>query len=69
MIPNLKPTGEPCAVKVACTVRGRVVGKVPHDGNSLATYSTQCAVSRCDELPSERAEGSSQTSLERVSLT
>ena len=38
--PDLKPTGEPCAVKVARTVRGRVVGKVSRDGNSLATYST-----------------------------
>ena len=38
-IPDLKPTGEPCAVKVARTVRGRVVGKVLK-GNSLATYPT-----------------------------
>jgi len=36
----LKPVREPDAVKVARPVRGRVVGKVPPDGNSLATYST-----------------------------
>ncbi len=30
--------------KLACPVRGRVVGKVPRDGNSLATYSTTRAL-------------------------
>lgn len=34
-------TGEPCAVKVASTVRRGVVGKVsPQGDNSLAAYST-----------------------------
>lgn len=28
-------------VKVACTVRGGMFGKVPLDGNSLGIYSTQ----------------------------
>ena len=37
--PDLKPTGEPDAVKVARPVRGRVVAKVPQ-GNSVATYPT-----------------------------
>ena len=37
---DLKLVGEPDAVKVARPVRGRVVGKVPRDGNSLATYPT-----------------------------
>jgi hypothetical protein len=37
---DLKPTGEPDAVKVARPVRGRAVGKVPLDGNSLAAYPT-----------------------------
>ena len=32
-------TGEPCAVKVASTVRKGAVGKVPK-GNSLASYPT-----------------------------
>ena len=33
-------TGEPCAVKIASTVRRGVVGKVPARENSLATYPT-----------------------------
>jgi len=39
---NLSNTGEPCAMKVARTVRRRTVGKVPTDsvGNSLAVYPT-----------------------------
>lgn len=35
----VKFTGEPGAGKLACPVRGRVVGKVPQ-GNSLAIYPT-----------------------------
>ncbi len=42
MIPDLKRTGEPYAVKVARRVRGRAVGKVPF-GNSLAAYPTATA--------------------------
>lgn len=40
---KLSNTGEPCAMKVARTVRGRTVGKVPtHSvGNSLAVYPTE----------------------------
>ncbi len=40
MISDLKPTGEPYSVKAGSTVRRGVVGKVPLDGNSLATYPT-----------------------------
>ena len=36
----LKSTGEPYSVKVGCTVRRGVVGKVLLDSNSLATYPT-----------------------------
>jgi hypothetical protein len=39
----LKPTGEPYAVKAACTVRRGTVAKVPLHGNSVAVYPT-CAV-------------------------
>ena len=40
---KLSNTGEPCAMKVARTVRGRTVGKVPTHlvGNSLAVYPTE----------------------------
>jgi hypothetical protein len=33
--------GEPCAVKVACTVRGGTVGKGLKHSTSLAVYSTR----------------------------
>ena len=39
---HLSNTGEPCAMKVARTVRRRTVGKVPpQGGNSLAVYPTE----------------------------
>ena len=60
-------TGEPCAPKGVCTVRGGAVGKGPvQAGTSLAAYSTQlvrrqlpallvigCRVRATDELTSQ----------------
>jgi hypothetical protein len=57
---HLKCSGEPHPVKVGREVRRGPVGKVLLDRNSLAGYPTQCAVSRCHELPLKRAEGSYQ---------
>ena len=47
---DLKPTGEPDAVKVARPVRRGVVGKVP-EGNSLATYPTEKAGRKLVAIP------------------
>ncbi len=41
---DLKPTGEPDAVKVARPVRRGQVEKVPFNGNSLACYPTAVRV-------------------------
>src|SRR4030095_6240640 len=46
-------TGEPCAVKIARTVRWGVVGKVPQKncGNSLAAYPTSWTATEISKIP------------------